>query len=136
MPNKNQAEYRRKRRAEGKDIDLRARKTGRKINPDPKPAAQQRKDFREQCKTEAFSQYGGKCYCCGETERLLLGLDHIAGNGNIHRKEIKHERLCVWARRNNWPPIFRVACHSCNLGSHLNGGICPHQKKEAHNDNL
>jgi len=95
------------------------------------------KKYRELAKEEARQHYGNECYCCGETEPLLLGLDHIEGNGNVHRKQIKHERLYVWAKRNEWPPIFRTACHSCNLGSHLNGGICPHkQKKEAQNDNL
>lgn len=80
---------------------------------------------------EGLKHYGGdnpRCYCCGESELLLLGLDHIAGGGAKHRKETGMRNTSGWAKNNNWPPIFRVACHSCNLGSHLNGGTCPHQK--------
>jgi hypothetical protein len=79
---------------------------------------------------EALSHYGGeppKCYCCGERLLLLLSLDHINGGGTKHRKETKMTRTCEWAKQNGWPTIFRVACHSCNLGAHLNGGICPHK---------
>jgi len=80
---------------------------------------------------EALKVYGGdppRCYCCGETIVMLLGLDHIEGGGTKHRREVT-TRMYEWAKRNNWPKIFRVACHSCNLGAHLNGGTCPHQEK-------
>lgn len=69
------------------------------------------------------------CYCCGELEVKLLGLDHINGGGTKQRKETKEANTSRWARKNGYPPIFRVACHSCNLGAHLNGGVCPHQEK-------
>lgn len=77
---------------------------------------------------EALQTYGGQnpsCYCCGENVVMLLGLDHIDGGGNKHRKEIGGH-VHVWAKRHGWPRIFRVACHSCNLGTYLNGGVCPH----------
>ncbi len=80
---------------------------------------------------EALSRYGGDppvCYCCGENIVMLLGLDHVSGGGNSHRKEYGNPKTSDLARRLGWPPLFRVACHSCNLGSHLNGGTCPHQK--------
>ena len=89
-------------------------------------------DTRRALMLEALEHYGGSppcCYCCGESEILLLGLDHIDGGGNQHRKETKMNRTYEWAKKNGWPAIFRVACHSCNLGSHLNGGICPHQRR-------
>lgn len=76
---------------------------------------------------EALQRYGRCCYCCGEREPLCLGLDHIEGKGNEHRREIKM-RAALWAKRNGWPPLFRVACHSCNLAAHLNGGTCPHKQ--------
>jgi hypothetical protein len=83
---------------------------------------------------EAFTHYSGgdpRCYCCGETQVLLLALDHIDGGGNKHRKELKVSHQSHWAKRNGWPAIFRVACHSCNMGAHLNGGVCPHQDRES-----
>jgi hypothetical protein len=38
--------------------------------------------------------------------------------------------MSQWAKRNGWPPIFRVACHNCNHGLFRLGGICPHQLKK------
>jgi hypothetical protein len=78
---------------------------------------------------EALQHYSnGKncCYCCGESVIRLLCLDHINGGGNKHKREVKWTRLYQWAKQNGWPPILRVACHSCNIGAHLNGGACPH----------
>ena len=85
---------------------------------------------RQKQRLEALEIYGRTCYCCGESIPLLLALDHINGDGNLYRKKFGNVPLHLWARRNNWPPIFRVACHSCNQGAHLNGGICPHQERE------
>lgn len=86
---------------------------------------------RKEVVLEALRYYSDgepKCYCCGEDILLLLSLDHIDGGGTKHRKESKITHTSNWAKRNGWPKIFRVACHSCNLGAHLNGGVCPHQK--------
>ncbi len=84
---------------------------------------------------EALQHYSGKeepeCYCCGEKTLQLLCLDHVDGGGNEHRREIGKIRVYVWAKREGWPPLFRVACHSCNTGAHLNGGVCPHQSASA-----
>jgi hypothetical protein len=86
-------------------------------------------------KAETFEAYGGaKCYCCGETIFVLLGIDHMNNDGAQHRKEMTGSTrsgggrvLYLWLKRNNWPSGFQVACFSCNMGRHLNGGICPHQ---------
>jgi hypothetical protein len=72
-----------------------------------------------------------KCVCCGERELAFMSLDHISGGGNKHRKEFKHTgyNLCVlhaWCKRNNYPPIFRVLCHNCNMAIGFFGS-CPHQ---------
>lgn len=94
--------------------------------------SQKESNRRKRIQLEALEHYGGACYCCGETHPMMLALDHINGGGNQHRKEIGVTqgklRLAEWARNNGWPPIFRVACHSCNFATHLNGGICPHQQ--------
>ena len=85
---------------------------------------------RQEISIECLCHYSNgepRCYCCGETIIKLLCLDHIDGGGNEHRKREKINKLHVWAKKNGWPPLFRVACHSCNMGAHLNGGVCPHQ---------
>lgn len=87
---------------------------------------------RKEVLLEALKVYGGEapaCYCCGETVVMLLSLDHIEGGGSKQRRETGNTRTYEWAKRNNWPAIFRVACHSCNFGAHLNGGVCPHQER-------
>lgn len=79
---------------------------------------------------ESIQHYGGECYCCKEDNIVFLSLDHIDGNGTQHRRELGGVRVDDWARRNGWPPVLRVACHNCNFGAHLNGGVCPHQEQE------
>lgn len=71
--------------------------------------------------------YGGPiCSCCDETIYKFLTIDHINEDGAIHRAAIgKH--LYRWLIENDYPPGFQVLCGSCNMGKHLNGGVCPHK---------
>lgn len=85
-------------------------------------------------KREAMEHYGGAfCKCCGETELLMLSLDHVASDGAAHRKAITGTtRLLplqsyIWAKRNGYPAIFQVMCFNCNWARHWNNGICPHE---------
>lgn len=97
-------------------------------------AKEHARTYNDKIKREALSHYGGPfCQCCGETEILMLALDHIDGNGAEHRRALTGTRSMpgssyTWAKKNNWPPIFRVMCHSCNFARHWTPGqICPHQ---------
>lgn len=86
--------------------------------------------WKRQVRDQAIERYGGRCACCGETERLFLQLDHIDGGGNQHRRELGGNGaylLATWLKRNNWPEGFQVLCANCNIGKHLNGGTCPHE---------
>lgn len=79
---------------------------------------------------EAIEHYGNsRCFCCDESEILFLTLDHIDGGGNQHRKHENIAHLATWAKKNNWPPIFRVACRNCNYAIYRNNGVCPHQSR-------
>jgi len=88
--------------------------------------AQQRADE----KRLVTEQYGGKCACCGESEPCFLAIDHIEGNGNSHRKKIGKwgSGFFKWLIKNDFPDGFQILCHNCNMGKHLNGGVCPHQQ--------
>lgn len=80
-------------------------------------------------KIEALQRYGGKCFCCSEFIVQFLSLDHIEGNGNQHREmtgTVGGVQFYRWLKRHGWPEGFQVSCHNCNLGRHINGGICPH----------
>lgn len=84
-------------------------------------------------KVAAFNAYGGpRCNCCGETTVQFLTIDHINGGGNAHRKEIGKGggggAMYCWLKRNNYPSGFQVLCFNCNIGRHINGGICPHKQ--------
>ena len=94
---------------------------------------------RDSVKLAAFNKYGGViCKCCGETEPLLLTIDHINEDGASHRRAIfgyteKRKgrgtggNMYRWLKSHNYPEGFQVLCFNCNAGKHLNHGICPHQ---------
>jgi hypothetical protein len=80
---------------------------------------------------EVFEAYGGfKCVCCGESLEILLTIDHINNDGNYHRRTIGRTSVLRWLKDNNYPEGYQVLCFNCNMGKHLNKGICPHQQKE------
>lgn len=75
---------------------------------------------------DTLQHYGGKCDCCGESNKEFLAFDHINGDGNKHRKQENIKNLAKWLRQNKYPKGFRVLCHNCNfsIGAY---GYCPHQ---------
>lgn len=75
---------------------------------------------------EVLANYGNKCVCCGETEKMFLAIDHINVGGAKHRKEIGATQIVKWLHKHNFPEGFQILCHNCNHGKHLNEGICPH----------
>lgn len=83
-------------------------------------------------KAEAVQAYGGRCFCCGETNVHLLGLDHVNNDGAEHRRtlNLKGNGGGVFfyrhLRKNGWPtdPPLRTACGTCNYGTRLESG-CP-----------
>lgn len=72
----------------------------------------------------AIDAYGGKCACCGETNRCFLSIDHVKNNGGVERRENK-----VWigrkVKRLGFPPEYQLLCYNCNFGKGLYG-TCPH----------
>jgi len=75
-----------------------------------------------------LKSYGGKCVCCGETEPTFLAIDHINGNGNAHRRELRKagSTFNTWLIKNDFPDAFQILCHNCNMSKRLLGGICAH----------
>ncbi len=88
-------------------------------------------------KKAAFEHYGGPiCACCGEDIEILLTIDHINNDGNLHRLLSKKAcKIYSWLKLNNYPSGFQVLCFSCNIGKHLNGGVCPHKQNETRINN-
>ena len=77
-----------------------------------------------------IGQYGGICACCRETALQFLTIDHINGNGNEHRRELKMgggKSFYYWLRRNGYPKGYQVLCMNCNWSRGVYG-FCPHEK--------
>ena len=95
------------------------------------------KQRRKERRIKVIKHYGNECACCGEKELYFLSIDHVNEDGAKHRAEImgsaaKGRRIGStifyrWLERNNFPDGFQVLCHNCNMGKHMNGGICPHK---------
>lgn len=90
------------------------------------------KEKRQVLKRKVMDTYGGKCRCCGIKEITFLNIDHINGNGNKHRKEIKRssgEAFYKWLVDQNFPDYLQILCYNCNMSKYLNGGTCAHKNK-------
>lgn len=83
------------------------------------------RDWNRKIRLEALNHYGGSCECCGEVRTEFLGIDHIFGGGQAHRKSLTIS-IYRWLKKNNWPAGFRVLCHNCNLSLAFYG-YCPHK---------
>ena len=73
--------------------------------------------------------YGGRCACCGESNKEFLAIDH-KGYRACEEKEkfgrmLSVAELCKIIERENFPSTYQVLCHNCNMsfGSY---GYCPH----------
>ena len=87
--------------------------------------------YRLKLRLEVFSNYGGVCSCCGETNEPFLTIDHISNDGAAHRRSINQTSNLTtyrWLIANNYPQIVQVLCWNCNLAKQIYGA-CPHQLK-------
>jgi hypothetical protein len=94
-----------------------------------KSKAKQSREARVVLRLEVLTHYSkGKphCACCKIFVLEFLGIDHIKGGGNRHKRIVRH--IYLWLRKNGFPKGFRVLCHNCNqsLGAY---GYCPHDTK-------
>ncbi len=82
---------------------------------------------RQTLRFDVLSAYGGttpRCACCGEAYMGFLTIDHIAGGGRQHKREIG-SKLYTWLRSRGYPAGFRVLCFNCNCALGIYGK-CPH----------
>lgn len=75
--------------------------------------------------------YGRVCKCCGESNEMMLTIDHINNDGAAHREstDFGSYGFYGWLVRNKFPEGFQTLCFGCNWGKHRNGGTCPHVKE-------
>jgi len=98
-------------------------KRWRESNPEKlkliRSRSKKRVTWRE--KVLVLTNYSSKetpcCAFCGESDIIVLQIDHINGGGTRHRKEI-HEAtgnsFYYWLIKNNYPSGYQVLCANCN----------------------
>ncbi|MEK7112983.1 MAG: hypothetical protein AAB875_06755 [Patescibacteria group bacterium] len=98
----------------------------------PEKANHYSRECARRRRLECLYHYGGKvprCVCCGENEINFLVLDHKNNDGAKHRKLVgTGTSMFLWVKRNNFPNMFQVLCHNCNMAKGFYG-ICPHKKR-------
>lgn len=102
-------------------------------NAKPKVLAANRKwlaEYRAVLRSEMIEAYGGKCSCCGESQKQFLQLDHIKNDGYMDRKIHRTStKLFAHLKKKGWPTDrYQLLCANCNFGKMLNGGVCPHKE--------
>lgn len=95
------------------------------INDMQRYSQKYRKHLREKVIAH-YSKRSSCCACCGISDIDVLGIDHINGGGNQHRKQIGKDATYLWLVKNNFPEGFQVLCHNCNMSKWLNGR-CLHE---------
>lgn len=75
---------------------------------------------RQKKRMIVLKHYSPKLICqrCGFEDVRALTVDHIAGGGCKHRKEVtgrSHGSLDFykWIIKNNFPPMFQILCSNC-----------------------
>jgi hypothetical protein len=77
--------------------------------------------YKNAVKLKVLTHYSnGKpcCKYCGKDNIGYLVLDHINEDGAQHRKSVginKGNWVYLWIVRYNYPKIFQVLCHNCNI---------------------
>lgn len=77
------------------------------------------KAYQLKTKIEVLTHYSKgtpRCSHCSEKDLRFLCLDHSDGGGKAHKREIGGAGgyVYLWARKNEFPPMFQVLCHNCN----------------------
>jgi hypothetical protein len=72
----------------------------------------------QELKLECLQHYGEICQC-GETDQVVLTLDHVNDDGSKHRKElgVRGYGFYIYLRKNNFPndPPLQVLCVNCQF---------------------
>jgi len=71
-------------------------------------------------KIEVLTHYGkGECACvvCKYNNLDALSIDHINGNGNVHRQTLGNNQtgnhFYLWLKRNGYPEGYQTLCMNC-----------------------
>ena len=96
--------------------------------------------YRVDLRRKMIAAYGGACTCCQESHPEFLSLDHVAGDGAEHRRQVGRngQAQLVDLERRGWPQEgYTVLCFNCNIAKGAKGK-CPHQieREAAHESHV
>lgn len=89
------------------------------------------KGVRERLRLQMLEAYGGRCACpkCPESNPDFLCLDHVNGDGKMHRLKVGSHTYAD-LRKRGWPQEeYRLLCWNCNSGTRW-GKPCPHERED------
>jgi hypothetical protein len=119
---------------------IRLKMIAKRRDPSSKIYASYRDKLRTGLRRRAVIRLGNECECCGEQHKEFLTLDHINGDGAVHRKEmgggsgLAQYRIFAWAVKAPLEEVkakVRVLCFNCNLAIGF-WGYCPHRMTSEH----
>ncbi len=82
-------------------------------------------EYKRRIKKEVFSYYSNgipSCKRCGETDIIVLTMDHVNNDGGEHRKSLNLKmgyESYAWLRKNGFPDGFQVLCFNCNVSKEI-----------------
>lgn len=85
--------------------------------------------WAQRMRDRVIDGYGGRCTCCGESERAFLAIDHIYNDGAAERARLKMTsgQWYRWLVSMGCPrDRYRLLCHCCNE-ARAYYGHCPHE---------
>lgn len=85
------------------------------------------KQRRKKLRSEILDLLGGKCVCCGETNKIYLQVDHLNKDGKQHRALCNNDTYTLFKDIKKNPSRFelRVLCASCHF-AFTQGEQCQH----------
>jgi hypothetical protein len=101
----------------------------RGIKSTPEALKRGRKRHKVKVKAEVYAALGSRCACCGEDNQEFLSVDHIHGDGKIHRALIGNSPQALYKaiKDEGFPKDkYRILCMNCNFATRY-GQPCPHE---------
>jgi hypothetical protein len=83
------------------------------------------RDERKTARQHVINFYGGSCVGCGESDIRVLTLDHVNGDGHVHRRILKDKRsmyVSLYRQLRRAAPItweLQILCFNCHAKKDL-----------------